>query len=319
MVKESLLDDFWHIHVYTSAKRQVNTFPFAAIECGRGEARGNGLLRKKAQRVESKKQAGKRNGEHINVNTNGSDLDNGQPLPLFQQVKNYIAENIESGNWAPRSRIPSENDIVNELGVSRMTVHRAMRELTAEGLLVRLQGVGTFVAERKPQSALLEIRSISDDIARRGGVHSSKVLLLREEAATRELADALHIPRGSAVFHSTVVHRDNGRPVQLADRYVNPAVAPDYLRQDFTVITPSEYLFSLCPLTEAEHIVEAILPDPKMQALLELGPKEACLVVHRRTWSNGLVVTKARLVHPGAGFRLAGRFKPASSASPLVG
>ena len=245
-------------------------------------------------------------------------INNSRPEALFQQVKNFIIERIESGEFPPRGRIPSENDLVKSLGVSRMTAHRAMRELTADGILVRVQGVGTFVAASKPQSALLEIRSISDDIARRGGKHSSDVLLLVEEVASRAVADSMDIPRESPVFHSIIVHRDDGRPVQLADRYVNPAVAPRYLEQDFTKITPSEYLFQMRPLTEAEHIIEAVMPDRQTRKLLEIEPNEPCLLVRRRTWCGDLVATKARLFHPGSGFQLGGRFKTSSTMRPVV-
>ena len=73
--------------------------------------------------------------------------------PLYQQVKNHIIERIESGEWPPERRTPSENELVEALSVSRMTANRALRELTAEGYLVRVQGVGTFVAARKSVSA----------------------------------------------------------------------------------------------------------------------------------------------------------------------
>ena len=91
------------------------------------------------------------------------------PLPLYQRVKNYILENIGTGQWQPGDRIPSEAKIVKTLGISRMTVNRALRELTDQGRLVRLQGVGTFVARSKPEFALLEIKNISQEITEKGG------------------------------------------------------------------------------------------------------------------------------------------------------
>jgi len=238
--------------------------------------------------------------------------------PLFQQVKNYIIQRIEEGQWPHESRIPSENQIVQQLGVSRSTTHRALRELTAEGYLVRIQGVGTFVAPRKPHFTLLEIRSIADEIKRSGGTHSSEVHLLAEEKASAQLAIAMELPEGARVFHSIIVHRNNGQPFQLANRYINPELAPDYLKQDFTRITPSEYLFRMGPLTEAEHTIEAILPDDQTRHYLEMGDNEPCLVIHRRTWSNRLVATKAVLIHPGSRFRPSNRFKPSSSLRPII-
>src|SRR6185437_7387658 len=79
------------------------------------------------------------------------------PLARYAQVKTYIRGKIEAGTWRPGDRVPSELNLVDSLGVSRMTINRALRELTAEGWITRLSGVGTFVAEAKPQSTLLMI------------------------------------------------------------------------------------------------------------------------------------------------------------------
>jgi GntR family histidine utilization transcriptional repressor len=231
------------------------------------------------------------------------------PQPLYLQVKNHILDRINSGVWGAKARVPSENQLVKAFGVSRMTANRALKELTAEGHLVRLHGVGTFVAERKPRVALLEIRSISDEIAMWGGLHSSVVHLLREETASVELAAAMGIPVGAPIYRSVIVHKDNGRPVQLSDRYVNPSVAPHYLEQDFTRITPNQYLTSVAPIQEAEHVVEAILPDEQTQSLLEVKADEPCLLLHRLTWSFGVVATKSRLIHPGSRYQMGGRLK----------
>lgn len=228
--------------------------------------------------------------------------------PLYRQVKRFITEHVESGEWPADHRLPSEHDLVRVFGVSRMTVHRALRELAAEGLITRVQGVGTFVAQQKPLSALLEIRNIADEIHERGHRHGAEVHLLRVERAEPPLAAALGLPAGSQVFHSLLTHRENGVPVQLEDRYVNPATAPAYLGQNFAVTTPNEYLMQAAPLDEAEHLVEAITPDAETQRLLEIGADEPCLLVRRRTWSRGAVVSSARLVHPGGRYRLGGRF-----------
>lgn len=245
-------------------------------------------------------------------------ISSNRPNPLYQQVKEYILEQIESGSWLPNSRVPSENELVEQMGVSRMTANRALRELTNAGRLVRIQGVGTFVAPLKPQGALLEIKSISDEIVEWGGRHTCEVILLTEEKVDGKLAEAMELAIGAPVFHSILVHKDNERPVQHSDRYVNPAVAPNYLRQDFTQITPNQYLLSVAPVQEAEHIIEAALPDREIQKLLKIGPKEPCIVQHRRTWSFNVVATRSILTYPGSRYRLGGRFKASSTVQPML-
>jgi GntR family histidine utilization transcriptional repressor len=113
---------------------------------------------------------------------------------------------------------------------------------------------------------------------------------------------------GQRVFHSRIVHFENDVPVQIEDRYVNPAVAPDYLKQDFTVQTPYAYLSQVAPLTEGEHVVEAILADADECTLLQIERGEPCLLIRRRTWSGRSTVTSARLLYPGSRYRLEGRF-----------
>ncbi|RJR47976.1 MAG: histidine utilization repressor [Desulfobacteraceae bacterium] len=237
-----------------------------------------------------------------------------EPSPLYQQVKDYILSRIASGEWPTNKRILSEAELVSACGASRMTVNRALRELTAEGHLLRLQGVGTFVASPKPQAALLEIRSVASEIRERGGKHTSKILLHARETAKGELANAMQMGTHSTVFHCLILHLEDDRPVQLEDRYVNPKVAPDFLDQDFTRITPSEYLLDTAPVTEAEHIIEAVGPDRRIRNLLEMKPDEPCLVLHRRTWTNNLVATRGRFFYPGSRYRLGGRFKPSSNS-----
>ena len=88
-----------------------------------------------------------------------------KPPKLYEQVKQYLRNGIAAGTWTEGGRIPSEFELMERLGASRMTVHRALREMSAEGLLLRVQGVGSFVRRQTPRSALLEIHDIAEDIA----------------------------------------------------------------------------------------------------------------------------------------------------------
>ena len=88
-----------------------------------------------------------------------SDKAAGPALSLGQMVRNHVLSKIESGEWAEGARIPSETQLVDQLEVSLMTVHIALRDLSAEGVLMRRQGAGTFVAPRRSQSTFLELRN----------------------------------------------------------------------------------------------------------------------------------------------------------------
>jgi GntR family histidine utilization transcriptional repressor len=230
--------------------------------------------------------------------------------PLYLQVKSHILDNIGSGKWGAASRVPSENDLVRSFGVSRMTANRALRELRDEGVLVRIAGVGSFVADRHARAHPLEIRGIADEIRERGHVHRAEIVLLERIRAAAELAEDFGIAARSELFCSLIVHFENDRPIQLEDRYVQPKLAPDYLQMDFNRTTPHDYLVKAAPLQEAEHLLRAEMPDRRTRKLLAMKRDEPCLVVIRRTWTAGQIASVARLYYPGSRYELSGRFRP---------
>lgn len=228
-------------------------------------------------------------------------------VSLGQQVRNHVLAKINSGEWPEGYRIPSESRLAEQFGASRMTIHIALRDLSAEGVLVRRQGAGTFVAARRSQSTFLELRNIHSEIEARGNLHTTDVVKIESINSDLTIATELNVVPGSIVFHSVLVHRENGKPLQIEDRYVNPQFSPDYLEQDFTQITPHAHLMATGPLEEVEHIIQAVLADDVSCKLLEMQPGEPLLLLRRRTWSRGLIATSARLLHPGSRFSLAGR------------
>ncbi len=230
--------------------------------------------------------------------------------PLYLQVKRHILDNIGSGKWETSARVPSENDIVKSFGVSRMTANRALRELRDEGVLVRVAGVGSFVADQHAHAHPLEIRSIAEEIRRRGHTHRAEVVSLERIRAVADLAEDFGVAARSELYCSVIVHFENDRPIQLEDRYVLPKLAPDYLKVDFNRTTPYDYLIKAAPLQEAEHLLRAVMPDERTRKLLAMKRDEPCLLMIRRTWTAGQIASVARLYYPGSRYELSGRFRP---------
>jgi GntR family transcriptional regulator, histidine utilization repressor len=191
-----------------------------------------------------------------------------------------------------------------------MTANRALRELRDEGILVRIAGVGSFVADAHARAHPLEIRSIADEIRARGHVHRSEIVSLQRVQADAALADGFCVREGSELFRSLIVHFENDRPIQLEDRHVLPKLAPDYMNLDFARTTPHDYLVKVAPLQEAEHLLRAQMPDERTRELLAMQRDEPCLVVSRRTWTAGQIASVARLYYPGSRYEMSGRFRP---------
>lgn len=231
------------------------------------------------------------------------------PRAPYARIKQHLKDELSRGRWPPGAPMPSDAELVAQFGVSRMTVTRAVNELRSEGLVERVQGVGTFAAQLRVVSTL-RIRDLHEEITSRGHRHHLVVHVARQEAAQEGLANRLGLAVGAPVFHTLMVHYENGVALQCENRYVNPKCAPDYLKCDFTRTTPTQYLLQVAPFHEAQYWVEAALPTAQEATLLGIRREEPCLVVVRRTVGPDGPITLGRLVHPGSRYLLQGEFKP---------
>jgi GntR family histidine utilization transcriptional repressor len=101
---------------------------------------------------------------------------------------------------------------------------------------------------------------------------------------------------------------ENELPIQVEDRWVNSILAPDYLQQDFSRITPNEYLMAVAPLQSVNYRIEALSPPRDIADMLHIAQKEASLVLHRKTLSRGSVASVVTMWHPGSRYQFAGGF-----------
>lgn len=229
--------------------------------------------------------------------------------PLYLQIKQYISNKIESGQWPIGHRITTELELTKQFQVSRMTVNKAIRDLVAEGKLQRRPRAGTFVCapDDKAESPLLDIRNIAEEVAQRGKSYHSQVVKHMAIKANETTAIKLGVMLGSQVFYSEIIHFEDKTPIQLELRWVNAAYAPDYMKQDFSTTTPNQYLSQNCPLSAVEHTVEAIVADEHVRTSLKLSANEPCLLLNRRTWSEDKLVSSALLYHPGTRYKLSSK------------
>lgn len=229
-------------------------------------------------------------------------------VPSFQQIKNHILQGIHAGEWKEGDQIPTEAALGRQFGVARMTVNRALRELASEQSVNRIQGVGTYVAQQKYQSTLVAIRSIADEVRGRGHEHACAVVRLDSIRAPAALARQFDARRGIRLFHSILVHYENEIQIQVEDRWVNAALAPDYLSQDFAHSTPNEYLMRVAPLQGVSYRIEARSPPADIRKRLAMRAGEPCLVLYRTTRSRGMVASVATMWHPASRYQFTGSF-----------
>ena len=233
-----------------------------------------------------------------------------RPPAPYARVKAWLKDGLARGRWPAGTPMPSEAALVDRFGVSRMTAGRALRELQAEGLVERRQGVGSFAAPLHRVASTLTIHDLHEELQAGGHRHTADVHVAREERADTGVAERLGLAPGAPVFHTLIVHRRDGVPLQCEDRWVNPAAAPEYLAVDFTRTTPTHYLLQAAPIWQAQYHIEAATPTRQEARLLGIGAREPCLIVVRRTEDRRRPITIARLAHPGSRYTIEGRFAP---------
>ena len=236
------------------------------------------------------------------------EIDKTAPEPIYQQIKNTIQEKIRNGDWLAGQKLPSENDLVEALGVSRMTIHRSLRELTHEGLINRVHGIGSFVADTPRHASLIELKDIAIEIEQSGRQHRSRILTLSSETSSPEIAKQMQFGIGNQVYFLNAIHFQDDIPIQLESRYVNPEQVPSFLDQDFSSFTSTSYLLKQFQPDEMEHIVRAVMPDEPTRHALLIDASEPCLQLSRRTWKNNQVVTHVTMTYPSSRYDLGARY-----------
>src|SRR5258706_11849420 len=141
-------------------------------------------------------------------------LDPAGSQPLYQQLQRAIREAIESQALAPDDALPAERQIASDLSISRITVRKALEGLVEEGLLVRRQGSGNFVAARIEKN-FAKLTSFSEDMRARGRVPKSVWLKRAEGTVTPEEALTLRLSPGTPVFRFHRLRYADEAPMSL--------------------------------------------------------------------------------------------------------
>src|SRR5512143_1720108 len=142
-------------------------------------------------------------------------MSEGLNKPLYSRIQEYIAELILSGKLAPDTKIQSEREFSDDLGVSRMTVRRALTELVNEGLLERKHGSGTYVAKPKITYELPELANYVLAMQSRNIAAASQLLEFGQVIASRRLAESLQIEIGNPIYRVIILRFANRVPVVL--------------------------------------------------------------------------------------------------------
>ena len=157
----------------------------------------------------------------------------GKPVPLYHQLKELVSEKIESGEWGPGYRLPTEAELSAEYKVSRVTVRQALQLLANQGLVERKQGLGTFVGRPKVAHNLLWMYRDGNEIKERGGEIRYELHSLEKKKPAASVSQRLGIARGEEVYEVRRSLLADGEPLMLISTWLPASLFPDLPSHDF--------------------------------------------------------------------------------------
>ncbi len=210
------------------------------------------------------------------------------PLPRYFQLKEIMRERIRSGEWKPGELIPSERELSEKYGISRMTARQAITELVNEGLFYREQGKGTFVSQRKITQQLIHLTGFTEDIRARGQRPGTKVLSATMHPADEETAEKLRINAGTPIFRLQRLRLADDEPLaielsQISFKGCEGLLEEDLEHNSLYRLLESKYGIALM---EADQELEAGLTGSEEAQLLKISVASPVLFTRRITYSD---------------------------------
>ncbi|MEP7137666.1 MAG: GntR family transcriptional regulator [Chloroflexota bacterium] len=210
------------------------------------------------------------------------------PTPLYLQLKNALAADIDIGRYKPHERLMSERELGEKFKVSRMTVRQALTEMTREGILYTQAGKGTYVSEPKIKQELETLTGFSQDMAARGSAASGRVLDARIIPATLSLAAIFSVPMNTELVLLSRLRLSDDIPLAIEVAYILHQVCPGILDFDFS----KESLYNILStryntsLVQAEQTMEAGLALPQEIELLQTTSPAPVLRIERLSYNE---------------------------------
>lgn len=210
--------------------------------------------------------------------------------PLYQQIKALITQSLQSGEWRPGELIPSEIELANRFKVSQGTVRKAIDELSAENLVVRRQGKGTFVATHHEARAQFRFLRLKPDVGD-AQYPDNKIIEAKRLRAPADIARQLDIKTGDSVYFIKRVQTFGEAPTILEELWL-----PGAIFKGLSVERVLEYKGPMYALLETEFGIQmiravenirAVVSDESAATLLAVDLNTPLLSVNRVSFTYG--------------------------------
>lgn len=218
----------------------------------------------------------------------------------WQSVQTEVRRRIHAREWKPGDLIPNEADLALEFGCARTTVNRALRAVADAGLLDRRRKAGTRVATHPVAKATLTIALIRNEIEDRGQSYGYRRITRDVAVPPEAIREVMKSSTRRPLLHVCALHLADDVPYAFEDRWIDPDVVPDAMRESYETISANEWLLKHTPYTHGEILFSATQATPDETAVLNCPAASALFTIDRVTWDGASAVTKVRLLYgPG--------------------
>lgn len=207
------------------------------------------------------------------------------PVPIYYQIEELIKDLIEKGELKPGDALPAEREYAEKYQISRMTVRQAFTQLVNDGYLYRLQGKGTFVAERKLEQPLQGLTSFTEDMKERGLEPGSQLIHFEVMPATSQIAHQLSIPEYGPVYEIKRIRLADNIPMALETNYISANLIKGLTEQ---IVNKSlyEYIEGQMDLKidHASQVIESSIANEVEAKYLKIQMGAPVMLIQRNTF-----------------------------------
>ncbi|WP_010281137.1 GntR family transcriptional regulator [Bacillus timonensis] len=202
-----------------------------------------------------------------------------EAVPFYKQLKEKIIEDIEVGKLKHGDKLPSERDLAEQYGISRMTARHTLSVLEREGLVERRVGAGTFVSNNKIQMDFITFNSFTNDMLGKGLTPSTQVLSMGHMEATPLLAEKLQIPMGMELFTVKRLRLVDDRPISIEESFIPEEYCSnikDYITNDISLYNILENEYGI-KLVKAKEYMRVTYSEDHESKLLRIRSESPCI------------------------------------------
>ncbi len=214
----------------------------------------------------------------------------------WQSVQDEVLRRIHDREWKPGEFIPNEADLAREFGCARTTVNRALRSLAENGLLDRRRKAGTRVAPRPVAKATLDIVVIRHEVERLGKAYAYGLIDRAHAPPSIAVSSSMSVDQGKKMLRLRALHKADNAPYALEDRWINLAVVPGALNQNFDTVSANEWLLENVPYTRGDIDFSAVSSTDWTSQHLACAKDTALLAMTRVTWDQDRSVTMVQVL-----------------------